>query len=168
MPGLADWLDGRFQGVLLPLVRRLFDLSLAKEEDVLKVDDAFVVHYSCAEGGQKELAMHADGSIFSFNILLNDPAEFTGGGTHIERLGRVAVPSAARGDAVLHCGRLRHGGAPITTGERFILVVFVSLHESPRLNKEALLEAMAIEVARSMTPQDHEEWLLERLFLNQK
>ena len=36
---------------------------------------------SAAEGEQRGLNMHADGSLFSFNVLLTDPAEFEGGGT---------------------------------------------------------------------------------------
>ena len=43
--------------------------------------DFFFVHYSAAEGEQRGLNMHADGSLFSFNVLLTDPAEFEGGGT---------------------------------------------------------------------------------------
>ena len=40
--------------------------------------------YSAATGEQRALSMHTDGSIFSFNLLLNSPDDFDGGGTFFE------------------------------------------------------------------------------------
>ena len=37
----------------------------------------------------------------------------------------IHVASCAQGDALLQCGQLKHGGAPITRGQRCILVAFV-------------------------------------------
>ena len=74
--------------------------------------------------------MHADGSLFSINILLNDPADFDGGGTYFElTCQRVRPP---RGSAIAHSGDLRHCGKPITRGERYLLVGFIGCaYEQP-------------------------------------
>ena len=42
--------------------------------------DLFFVWYTAQPGGQAGLGEHADGSVLSFNLLLNDPADFDGGG----------------------------------------------------------------------------------------
>ena len=87
--------------------------------------DVFVVKYSATEGEQSELAVHRDNGILTFSLLLNEPADFTGGGTYFERLGRVYRPS--RGVGVLHSALVRHGGYPIDTGVRYVMVGFCGL-----------------------------------------
>jgi hypothetical protein len=51
---------------------------------------------------QVDLALHRDGSLFSFNLLLNDPAMFDGGGTYFEAFDTIVHPRGA-GDAVWFC-----------------------------------------------------------------
>ena len=72
---------------------------------------------------QSGLALHCDGSLLSFNLLLNNPGDFEGGGTFFETSGE--THHLARGDALLHCGKLRHAGAPVLHGLRVILVGFI-------------------------------------------
>ena len=96
----------------------------------LELRDAFYVKYSAAAGQQRDLQMHTDGSIFSFNLTLNDPAaDFDGGGTYFEPTGLVV--QAARGGAVAHSGQVRHSGLAITRGERYLLVGFVGCATHP-------------------------------------
>ncbi len=90
----------------------------------LSFRDLFFVYYR-AVGGQSELLVHRDGSILSFNILLNDRADFEGGGTFFQDTGAVHCVEQA-GDALLHSGQVLHGGAAITAGERYLLVGFVN------------------------------------------
>jgi len=85
--------------------------------------DLFFVKYSV--DGQAGLSLHRDGSIVSFNILLNKATDFEGGGTYVEADDRAY--QIEQGDCFVHSGKLRHGGQPITKGERFILVAFVDL-----------------------------------------
>eukprot|EP00928_Gymnodinium_smaydae_P055480 TRINITY_DN39003_c0_g1_i1.p1 TRINITY_DN39003_c0_g1~~TRINITY_DN39003_c0_g1_i1.p1 ORF type:complete len:408 (+),score=68.68 TRINITY_DN39003_c0_g1_i1:138-1226(+) len=87
--------------------------------------DLFFVWYSASPGAQAGLALHRDGSIISFNILLNDPADFDGGGTYIEV--DDCTYSISQGDCFVHSGKLRHGGHPVTRGERYVLVAFVDV-----------------------------------------
>ena len=61
----------------------------------LKVSDAFVVKYN-ASAGQRLMAPHRDGALFSFNVALNDLDEYEGGGTYFRMLDTDAT---ADGDA---------------------------------------------------------------------
>ena len=117
-----------FKHVLRPLAPLYFPPSHLPE--LMELSDCFFVKYSAAEGEQRELTTHADGSIFSFNILLNDPTEFDGGGTWFES-GGGRVVRLARGSAVGHSGRARHAGMAITRGERYLLVGFVGCASYP-------------------------------------
>ena len=75
--------------------------------------------------GQSGLEVHRDGSVVSFNLLLNRETDFEGGGTYVEADDKVY--SIGQGDCFVHSGKLRHGGEPILKGERVILVAFVDL-----------------------------------------
>ncbi|CAE7484212.1 AKR2B [Symbiodinium natans] len=87
--------------------------------------DLFFVQYSVQ--GQAGLALHRDGSIISFNILLNDAGDFEGGGTYVEA--DDFAYQIQQGDCFVHSGKLRHGGQPVTRGERYIVVGFVDVEE---------------------------------------
>jgi hypothetical protein len=91
----------------------------------LSIREIFIAKYT-ASGGQQALVAHRDGSIFSFNVLLSDPAtEFEGGGTDFETLGITVAPGV--GDVILHAGQMLHGGARLIRGTRYILVGFVDV-----------------------------------------
>jgi hypothetical protein len=87
--------------------------------------DLFFVKYEAAPGTQSSLDVHRDGSLLSFNILLNDPSEFDGGGTYFEAAQRTIT--IKQGDMLCHSGQLLHGGHMITRGKRFILVGFIDV-----------------------------------------
>ena len=112
-----------FRKILRPLAPLYFGEAFLPEN--LELRDFFIVRYSASENEQRALETHADGSVFSFNILLSEADEFVGGGTAFEATNCVVKP--ARGAAVVHSGDIRHGGREITRGERYILVGFVNL-----------------------------------------
>ena len=87
-----------------------------------------------ASAGQRELKPHRDGSVFSFNVALNSADDYEGGGTYFRRLeseGGGDVEDGAlrsdRGHILAHSSALMHGGHPITSGVRYILVAFVTM-----------------------------------------
>eukprot|EP00960_Hanusia_phi_P038226 753336-Hanusia_phi.AAC.6 len=98
-----------------------------RKEEVKPVD-VFLVRYT--GGGQNQLSIHRDGALMTFSLLLNEAADFEGGGTYFEEDGLVFRHEL--GTAVLHSGKVRHGGYPIFSGSRYILVGFC-LVESERL-----------------------------------
>jgi hypothetical protein len=111
-----------WNGTLAPRVQRAIASGFGFRPESVTPVDVFLVKYESREGGQRELSVHRDGALMTFSLLLNDPTEFTGGGTYFEESGRVYRP--AQGVAVVHSGKLRHGGFPITGGTRYVLVGF--------------------------------------------
>jgi hypothetical protein len=87
------------------------------------------------------LEAHRDGSLLSFTVTLTPPSEFQGGGTFFDALRDVpsttdsilqpggAIRPLRAGDAVLHGGKMLHGAAPITSGQRTVLVGFIDVAE---------------------------------------
>ena len=99
-----------------------FGVNVERGERVeIGVRDLFFVRYDLLR--QNELKLHRDGSLVSFNILLNDKSDFEGGGTYFKHLDKVI--GIDRGDCVVHSGKVLHAGHPITSGERYILVGFL-------------------------------------------
>jgi len=84
----------------------------------LSLNDCFLVKYDRDHPG---LETHVDGSEYSFSLALNDG--FSGGGTFLEYLGASVRPRV--GEALVHPGNLKHGGAPVVQGVRYVLVGFL-------------------------------------------
>jgi hypothetical protein len=127
---------------IYPNLRHQFG-SFLPAPDKLRVADGFVVKYD-ANNGQKELRPHRDGSVLSFNIALNPSHQYNGGGTWfasptcsstkdtlnsniMENSGTVI--QLEQGHMVSHASALLHGGHPITSGIRYILVAFVIVED---------------------------------------
>ena len=130
VPALHAWMAPRLRAVLLPALSRLFTVPAAR----IRVREIFLVKYSApseaaaerGENGQAGLSLHRDAALLSFSVLLSDPRSFAGGGTTIESLGTAVQPERV-GDVFLHCGQLRHGGAAVTRGTRYLIVAFVAV-----------------------------------------
>lgn len=122
IPGLGTPIMNMTISNIFPLIAKQFDLN----PYFLNVSDIFIVKYDI--NGQDHLDFHRDGSIISFNILLND--EFDGGGTiinHIkdDRTTISTLHTINKGDLFMHSGKLLHSGNKITSGTRYIIVGFV-------------------------------------------
>lgn len=100
----------------------------------LDCNDIFIVKYDA--NFQNKLDRHKDGSVFSFNILLNDPSNFEGGGTIIHENGNDVLVLNTKGGLLLHSGRCYHAGNKITKGVRYILVGFVSYMKEYSINNK--------------------------------
>lgn len=84
------------------------------------IKDLFVVKYD--EQMQNSLELHSDNSFLSINILLSDPKDFEGGGTYFNDGLTVFLE---QGDLLVHSGKVKHAGLPVTKGIRYIMVAFV-------------------------------------------
>ena len=112
----------------------------------LRLKFARIVKYE-ADLGQCELGLHQDGPLLTCNIALNSPLEYEGGGTILpleleganldqEPPGGVLRPADTQvegagtavvlpeGHALVHPGHVRHAGAPISSGARWLLGLF--------------------------------------------
>ena len=136
-----------------PLARRLYKLKGAK----FNIVDLFVVKYTTR--GQNELKEHRDGSIISFNILLNPSKEFRGGGTKFS--GVNLTVRNEQGGMLLHCGKVKHSGVKITGrgSVRFILVGFLNVQSESLVTEASRLSL------RSLTSDDE---YLRGLYVDQE
>ena len=137
----AAWVRERVSTTIFPAMSAAFGMASTD----LRLQECFVVRYEPT--GQSSLSMHRDETLLSFNIALNDG--YDGGGTcfaqpaalHVWEGGskslingestrreerEASVVRSDRGDCLVHCGQLLHGGATVTGGTRMILVGFVS------------------------------------------
>ena len=146
-PAAASWLLEKMTTHIGPAMAACFGI----EPSALRLQECFGVRYE--PNGQAQLAIHRDGTMFSFNLLLNDADSFEEGGTCFNTptelitwpsVGEVmarrgesggsadttatmaTLVRGDRGDCLFHCGQLLHGAASVTRGIRFILVGFVA------------------------------------------
>lgn len=97
--------------------------NLPQEKTKVDFRDVFVVKYDATK--QNYLDLHCDGSFLSFQVLLSDSTQdFEGGGTYFDD-GLIEKPN--QGDLLLHCGKMKHCGLPITKGCRYLLVGFINV-----------------------------------------
>ncbi|KAI8064629.1 hypothetical protein BC940DRAFT_226760, partial [Gongronella butleri] len=120
---VAQWARDR-------VVRAILEPIYGFAQGQLDFRDLFLVKYTA--DGQRGLAPHADGGLISFSILINDPANFDGGGTtFFPADGQpVLFGHAHQGDLIHHPAQIRHQGNDITRGERLVLVGFVDTRDS--------------------------------------
>ena len=81
---------------------------------------------------QNSLNLHRDGSLLSFNVLLNRETAFEGGGTYFKDMDRVV--QIKQGDSCVHPGNTLHCGHGIVKGTRYVLVGFLN---AKKLTKDA-------------------------------
>ncbi|KAJ2712778.1 hypothetical protein H4R19_002580 [Coemansia spiralis] len=113
---VADMVAGRLRDQLFPWLQARTGIDVG----FWAFRDLFVVGYH--EDHQRALDLHSDGCLASLTLLLNDPAEFEGGGTLFDKFGLLV--RHAPGDAWIHDGKLRHGAAEIARGQRVVMVAF--------------------------------------------
>eukprot|EP00903_Cladosiphon_okamuranus_P010367 g9808.t1 len=115
---VLPWFRSLVSERLFPALAQQFDLAGGARN--VYVHDAFVVRYD--EGKQRHLPLHRDQSTHSFTIALNDPKQYSGGGTFFPCLGRSLRP--AEGHALSFRGDILHGGDPLLKGVRYIIACF--------------------------------------------
>ncbi|KAJ2778365.1 hypothetical protein H4R18_004641 [Coemansia javaensis] len=114
---VADMVAGRLAAALFPRLQEHTGIDAR----YWTFRDLFVVGYH--QDHQRSLDLHSDGCLASLTLLLNDPAEFDGGGTFFAQFGLVVCQTP--GDAWIHDSRLEHAGVEITRGQRLVLVAFI-------------------------------------------
>ena len=112
---------------LLPACAELFP-SFGVE--TLRVNEALVVKYDAASG-HNCLPVHQDFALLTINVALSPPGAYTGSGTWFQHSGETLA--SARGEAVVHAGRIAHCGVPVSSGVRHQLVLFLLSTEHAEL-----------------------------------
>ncbi len=122
-----DLIFGKFNnihGILTGMLGELESLYQLRE-DTLKIKDLFVAKYQYADGKQKELKPHLDGTPFSFVIALNELCEYEDGGTRFTSSNTTYKCNI--GSGILFSGKNEHEGIAITKGTRYILTGFCDI-----------------------------------------
>lgn len=118
---LREW-NLIFRQIIGPFIQERFRIGVGDTN--LRVHDAFIVKYD-ASAGQCQLPVHTDQGHFSITLSLNDPIQYNGGGTIFPEHEFIVRPKC--GDFVAFRSCLAHGGVPITSGVRYIVVAFLYL-----------------------------------------
>uniref|UniRef100_A0AAV1T721 Fe2OG dioxygenase domain-containing protein n=1 Tax=Peronospora matthiolae TaxID=2874970 RepID=A0AAV1T721_9STRA len=119
---IDSWVRSTLTWRLFPQIMERYQLPASQQ---LRFRDLFFVKYEACEGERSDLALHRDGSVLSFNMLLNSADEFTGGGTHFDATKRTV--HITQGEVTVHSGKVLHAGAPVLSGVRQILVGFLDI-----------------------------------------
>ena len=122
MPRTLRWLNEGALARITSLAATCFP-SAVSDPTQLWVYRGLVIKYD-ASAGLTHQPVHRDGALISCVVPLSERAEYAGGGTYIEQLGRALV--LEQGQALLHPSSVRHSGHRITSGERWVLVLFLN------------------------------------------
>ncbi len=146
---------------LYPAILNAFPDALASstKPENFRLGGCRIVKYDASDG-HVELGLHRDGLLITANVALNDLSEYEGGGTYVEGVSHDFMASPIRlpkGHVMLHPGDVLHGGAPITSGIRYVLVCFI-LDKSIIPHEKYCQDRMQldIEAARLIPPTDEE------------
>lgn len=176
LPRAAAWLDAALERAIFPAIASAFPAVAELAPHHLRISAASIVKYN-ASAGQTRLGVHRDGPLVAATVPLNGLGEYDGGGTLIEALldtgggAGAAEPTASPGGPaagghergalrrgagylIIHPATVRHGGAPITRGLRYILVAWAFSaahvpHAHHSTQRAARILAQALRIPRA-------------------
>ena len=122
IPSLLPLWNAFLARSLGPFLHACFPERVRAGGSNVRVHDAFVVRYDA--GAQRYLPAHVDQSEISVTLALNALGEYEGGGTTFPDPTRVTARPDI-GGVVAFGGDLRHAGAPVTRGVRYIVAAFL-------------------------------------------
>lgn len=94
----------------------------------VKINDFFIVKYDLTSDGMDKLDIHRDTSVLNFIVSLSSLGDYDGGGTYYPEFNQIIKPN--KGEIFLNSGKLKHGGAKITKGIRYILIGFLDVFDN--------------------------------------
>ena len=122
IPTLLPLWNAFLSSSLGPFLHACFPTTVRFGGSNVRVHDAFVVRYDA--DAQRFLPAHVDQSEISVTLALNALGEYEGGGTTFPDPLRVTARPDI-GGVVAFGGDLRHAGAPVTRGVRYIVAAFL-------------------------------------------
>lgn len=101
--------------------------------------------------------VHRDASLLTLNIALSSPHEFDGGGTYVEGLeNHNGLPlRIERGKLLCHSSGIMHAGTAITSGERWVMVLFVIAKHEAQIARRTHAEGLELLESNSLTEAKH-------------
>ena len=123
MPSVLSWFNGALEQKLYPTLASLFP-SIVTGASMLRAHSVLVVKYNGSDVTSRS-DVHVDDALLAFTIALSPTSSYEGGGTYFEHLNRtIDMP---QGHATFRPGSVRHAGASISSGLRYIIGGFIAL-----------------------------------------
>ena len=141
MPRAKEWLRAALHERFFPILQSRFGIPI----DELTLNDALIIGYGYFGGGALSQPVHRDSSLLSLHVALSSPSSFDpdGGGTFFEGLpADSSVIKTEQGHVICHAGGVPHAGRGISSGERWILVLFCIAKEQPQLARRCHAKGM--------------------------
>ena len=121
MPRTLEWFNRRLKDSIFPTVASFFPM-VVKGPQVLRAHSVAILKYNSSH---PRTDIHVDDGILALTLALSPRANYTGGGTFFEHLGEDRILEMEQGFCTIRPGSVRHGGHPVTGGDRFILGAFL-------------------------------------------
>ena len=123
MPSVLEWFNGALEERLFPTLHHLFP-ELIPDVSALRAHTVLVAKYNASDTTARS-DVHVDDALLALTIALSPPEAFAGGGTYFEHLNRTI--DMGQGHVTFRPGSVRHAGAPIDSGLRYVIGAFVAL-----------------------------------------
>ena len=121
LPNTLEWFNERLRTTIFPAVAALFP-EVVSDASVLRAHSVAILKYNSSH---PRTDVHIDDGILALTLALSPRANYTGGGTYYEHMDEV-LPME-QGHCTIRPGSVRHGGHPVTEGDRYILGGFLLL-----------------------------------------
>jgi tetratricopeptide (TPR) repeat protein len=157
-PARLQWLQETLQKRFLPLLEDRFGVG-----NLILYDGLVLGH----QAPSRSQPIHRDASLLTLNVALSSLDEFDGGGTYIEALDQTLKIN--QGHLLCHAGGVMHAGIGISSGERWVLVLFVLAEKQPQIARRCHAQALdyledketwdeaerVLQIGLSAAPNDH-------------
>ena len=153
LPQTLAWLNGGALGRVASLAATCFPSAVPSAES-LWIYRGLVISYDAAAGLTHQ-PIHRDGALISCVVPLSARDEYEGGGTYVEPLGQAFALD--QGCALLHPSAVRHAGHRITSGHRWVLVLFLNREEMHEGEHGRRFRARAQEYFAASQEEEEEE-----------
>lgn len=121
MPQVLEWFNEALATKLFPSLSQLFP-QLLPDSSTLRAHSVAILKYNASH---PRTDVHVDDALFAFTIALSPSDAFEGGGTYFEHLD--AVVEMEQGHVTFRPGAVRHAGAAVTSGLRYVVGGFIAV-----------------------------------------
>lgn len=139
LPRAREWLKVALRQKLFPLLESRFGVAA----DNLTLYDSLIIGYGVFGGSAQSQPIHRDSSLLSLNIALSPSSNYVGGGTYFDGVESSPI-GIEQGHVLCHSGGAMHAGNGISSGERWVLVLFVLANSEPQLARRCHTEGVQL------------------------